>query len=235
MAYKVIAFDFDGTLVDSRGVATSTVNSMAKGLLGKEFSQQQIESWRERDLREVIREVGMPGFLLPIFIWQFRRNYRRKLAELEFFPGILDVWQDLQIGGQRQVGVVTSNSQKAVLDTFARQGVSNHAATDHTTSNHTTSYHAVSGSQLLPPKFVKGGIGMSGKRNALQKIIEKYQIEKTDLLYLGDEIRDVTSCIEVGVDIAAVSWGFNTRSALASANPTYILEKPEELRQLVGI
>jgi phosphoglycolate phosphatase len=128
------------------------------------------------------------------------------------------------------VGVVTSNSQKAVLDTFARQGLSNHAATNHTSSNHTSS-----DSQLAAPKFVKGGIGMSGKRTALQKIIEKYQIEKTELLYLGDEIRDVTSCIEVGVDIAAVSWGFNTRSALASANPTYILEKPEELRQLVGI
>ncbi len=226
MGYKVIAFDFDGTLVDSRGVATSTVNSMAKQFLGRNFSEEQIESWRERDLREVIREVGMPGFLLPIFIWQFRRNYRRKLAELEFFPGILDVWQDLQISGQRQVGVVTSNSEKAVLETFARQG---------TPSSQTPSSQTPSGSQLLPPKFVKGGIGMSGKRTALQKIIEKYQIGKEELLYLGDEIRDVTSCIEVGVDIAAVSWGFNTRNALAKASPTYILEKPEELRQLVGI
>ncbi len=217
MGYKVIAFDFDGTLVDSRGVATSTVNSMAKRFLGRSFSEQQIESWRERDLREVIREVGMPGFLLPIFIWQFRRNYRRKLAELEFFPGILQVWQDLQDMDQRQVGVVTSNSERAVLETFARQEA------------------GAQRSELTAPKFVKGGIGMSGKRTALQKIIEKYQIDKSELLYLGDEIRDVTSCLEVGVDIAAVSWGFNTRGALASAGPTFILERPEELRQLVGI
>jgi phosphoglycolate phosphatase-like HAD superfamily hydrolase len=66
-------------------------------------------------------------------------------------------------------------------------------------------------------RFLKGRIGL-GQR----------------AVYLGDEVRDIVAARKAGVDVAAVTWGYNTRELLAAHAPDYLIERPEELRMLLG-
>jgi phosphoglycolate phosphatase-like HAD superfamily hydrolase len=53
-------------------------------------------------------------------------------------------------------------------------------------------------------------------------------------VYVGDEVRDIVAARKAGVDVAAVSWGYNTREVLAKHEPDYLIERPELLPTLLG-
>jgi phosphoglycolate phosphatase-like HAD superfamily hydrolase len=55
-----------------------------------------------------------------------------------------------------------------------------------------------------------------------------------DVVYVGDEVRDIEAGRQAGVAVAAMTWGFNDRALLARHCPDYLVERPEELLQLLG-
>jgi phosphoglycolate phosphatase len=72
-----------------------------------------------------------------------------------------------------------------------------------------------------------------GKRRALARARKAEGMRRNEVLFIGDEVRDVEAAQAAGVDVAAVTWGFNSRVALAKCDPTYVVDSPEELLQLV--
>jgi phosphoglycolate phosphatase-like HAD superfamily hydrolase len=62
-----------------------------------------------------------------------------------------------------------------------------------------------------------------------KKILRRYGIRKEEVLYVGDEIRDITATKNIGVDIASVDWGYNSREGLEEHKPEYLISEPEEL------
>jgi len=63
------------------------------------------------------------------------------------------------------------------------------------------------------------------------KAINKIKIE--DMLYVGDEVRDIEACKKSGVKIVAVSWGYNTKQALLEAGADYVVDDVAELRNFL--
>jgi phosphoglycolate phosphatase-like HAD superfamily hydrolase len=59
------------------------------------------------------------------------------------------------------------------------------------------------------------------------------KLKPREILFIGDEIRDIDAAQETGVHIAAVTWGYNSRTALESAAPDHILDSPEEITELL--
>jgi phosphoglycolate phosphatase-like HAD superfamily hydrolase len=53
------------------------------------------------------------------------------------------------------------------------------------------------------------------------------------VVYVGDEERDVVAARQAGVDIAAVTWGYNSPELLAVQEPDYLIDYPDELRTLL--
>ena len=68
--------------------------------------------------------------------------------------------------------------------------------------------------------------------NYLQKIMKKHSLAPEELLYVGDELRDLRAARRANVAAVAVTWGLNSRTSLAQANPAYLLDHPGELLQL---
>ena len=50
-----------------------------------------------------------------------------------------------------------------------------------------------------------------------------------EVLYVGDETRDIEAAKESGLRMAAVTWGYNSAGALAALNPEHLLNSPSEL------
>jgi phosphoglycolate phosphatase-like HAD superfamily hydrolase len=70
---------------------------------------------------------------------------------------------------------------------------------------------------------------MFGKESKMRKIIKKDKLELEDVLYVGDEIRDIHAAKNTGIDIASVAWGYNTVESLKKHKPEYIIYEPFEL------
>ena len=77
--------------------------------------------------------------------------------------------------------------------------------------------------------------GMTGKERKIKKVMRKRKLSNEEILYVGDEIRDIKSSHNVKVHIASVDWGYNTRESLERNKPDYIIEDPEELLEILKI
>jgi phosphoglycolate phosphatase len=59
--------------------------------------------------------------------------------------------------------------------------------------------------------------------------MKKYRVTAEEILYVGDEHRDIEACQKTGVKMAAVTWGFDPLSLLQRGGPDYIADRPEDI------
>ncbi len=55
-----------------------------------------------------------------------------------------------------------------------------------------------------------------------------------DVIFIGDETRDIEACKRAGIRCVAVTWGYNSEKSLAAQNPHRVFHRPEELRALIA-
>ena len=80
--------------------------------------------------------------------------------------------------------------------------------------------------------FIYSSIDYFHKNRILERAIKKYGMEKENVIYIGDEIRDIKAAKEAGIKVASVTWGYNFESVLASYKPDFIVNQPKELLNL---
>ena len=59
------------------------------------------------------------------------------------------------------------------------------------------------------------------------------KLSKSDVYFVGDEVRDIDAGKKTGIKTIAVSWGYNTKDALAKEHPDYLIDSPLELKDIV--
>ncbi len=83
--------------------------------------------------------------------------------------------------------------------------------------------------------FVSSTSKLTGKSKHLRAIRKTFSLRHEQMLFIGDELRDVRASQKAGIPIAAVTWGFNSRESLASQAPNYVFDQPADfLRLLAG-
>ncbi|HHV40437.1 MAG TPA: HAD hydrolase-like protein [Bacteroidales bacterium] len=59
-------------------------------------------------------------------------------------------------------------------------------------------------------------------------------LSPADVVYIGDETRDVEACKKTGIPMIAVTWGMNNKTILASMKPEGIADSPDDLPGLIS-
>jgi phosphoglycolate phosphatase len=67
----------------------------------------------------------------------------------------------------------------------------------------------------------------------LRAIQKTFSVRAEEMLYVGDEIRDIKASKKAGIAIAAVTWGFNSAESLKAEAPEHVVSEPPELLDLV--
>jgi phosphoglycolate phosphatase-like HAD superfamily hydrolase len=74
---------------------------------------------------------------------------------------------------------------------------------------------------------------MFGKESKIKKIMRKEKLGCDEVLYIGDEIRDIHAANRAGIDVVSVGWGYNTVESLKKQKPQYLIFEPSELLDIV--
>lgn len=207
MPYKYLVWDFDGTLADTLPGALEIYNTLAP-THGFE-TIEDVESMRSLDTRAFLRSRGIPLVKLPAFVREFLKMQRGRIAGTRVFPEVLEVLEQLRAQGCR-LGIVSSNKEDNI-QTCLR-------------ANHAEEFFT----------FVIGYFRLFGKHRAILRAMNDSKAVPAEVLYVGDEVRDIEAARKAGVDVAAVTWGFHTRKLLAQNEPTHLIDHPVELLELVG-
>ena len=127
------------------------------------------------------------------------------------YPGITELLDELQAKGL-QVAVASNKYQAATEKLIA-----------HYFPN--IRFTAVFGQ--------REGVNVKPDPTVVYDILKIAQISKKDVLYVGDSGVDMQTAIHAEVTSCGVTWGFRPRAELETFHPNYIINKAEEVLEIV--
>jgi phosphoglycolate phosphatase len=206
--YRLVAFDFDGTLADSFPWFTSVINDVADRYRFRRIAAHETHALRGMDARGIVRHLGIAAWKLPFITRHMHRLATRDIAAIPPFPGIPAMLADLDAAGLR-LAILSSNRESNIRRALGPVS----AGRFHTYAC---------------------GASLFGKGKRLRALIRGAGLAASEVLYVGDEIRDHAAATEAGCDFAAVAWGYTRADALAAGRPAWLFRAPEEIAQTLA-
>jgi phosphoglycolate phosphatase len=207
---KHIVFDFDGTLVDSAEVIVKVYNELAAKYKFKKLTRKDYQVIMNLPLRKRLK--ALEASIFRVFVigkigHEFKDRYKFYLESINFFDGIIDVVRELKDKGYI-LSIITSNSELNINEYLDHQQIN---LFSHITSSK----------------------GLFGKDQAIKNYMREHKISNKELIYIGDEVRDIKACKRNNVEVIAVSWGLYNKEILHSEKPNYLIEDPNEIIRII--
>ncbi len=204
---KVIIFDFDGTLADTIDVLLSITNRLSVEFGFKSVTKEELAQLSNLNSWQILNYSGISLLKLPLVIRKLKANLRNEIPNIQLFPEIKEVLLDLK---KRNIilGIITSNSIENVVASLKTNGLED-------TFN-----------------FIDSGTTF-GKHKVIYRWLKRQKVNLDQVVYVGDEVRDIEAAKRTGIKVIAVSWGFNSQSALAGSGPDFLIEHPAELIAII--
>jgi HAD superfamily hydrolase (TIGR01509 family) len=205
---KVIIFDFDGTLADTVDILLSITNRLSAEFGFKSATKEELAQLSNLNSWQILQYSGISIFKFPLLIRRLKAELHSEVPHIQLFPGIKEVLLELKKRGF-QLGIITSNSRENVLGSLEKNGLQD------------TFTFIYSGSTF-------------GKHKVINKWLRIENINPAKVVYVGDEVRDIDAAKKTGIKVIAVGWGFNSPQALAAQNPNFLIERPQELIDIMN-
>ncbi len=206
MGYQLILWDFDGTLVDTFASLVGIYNDLAARHGIRPVTDP--EAVRGLTPLEFLKKQNIPWRLVPSLAQEVRVAQASQMAGTRLIPGLVPVLEALRRAGGR-MGVLSSNASANIQSCLRANGVEDGF------------------------DFILGYSRLLGKARGIRRLLKDRALDPRAVVYVGDEVRDLEAARQAGVAFAAVTWGFNSRELLAQRQPDYLVDRPEELRQLL--
>lgn len=206
MTYKLIAFDFDGTLADSFPFFLEVFDTLADAHGFARIDRGDLERLRGLDARQMMKHFGLSPWKAPQVAVHFRALMAKNVGRIPLFPGTDRMLRRLVERGLT-LAIVTSNSEENV--------------------------RAVLGADCaaLVAHF-ECGVSLFGKRRKLRQLLARSGVRPTEALLVGDEVRDAEAARGEGVGFGAVAWGYARLDALLAHSPVAVFRSMDEIGDL---
>jgi len=217
--YKTVIFDCDGTLVDTLDDIAAAMNS---ALRESGFPALQTEEYRDKVGWGIARlaELAMPESARTAEVIEAIARHATSCMEQQSaedsqskpYPGIRELLAELK---DRKIKIaVLSNKDDAVLRQMMRDLF------------HPLSFDAICG--LRP--------GAEPKPNpaAAWEMLAEMARNPHETIFVGDSEIDIETARNSGCFPLGVTWGFRSRDALVKAGAAKIIDKPDEIWELLG-
>ncbi|HEY9850362.1 MAG TPA: HAD-IA family hydrolase [Leptolyngbyaceae cyanobacterium] len=208
MTVRFIIFDFDGTVADTFDAIVDIINQLAPEFGYKQTTQEELIQIRKMTSREIIKQSGVPLFQLPFLLKKVKIGLNNKIHLLTPIPGMKEALIDLARLGYR-LGIITSNDRENVVKFLQNNDFPN----------------------LFD--FIYSGTSLFGKSKVINKFLKQHKLKREEIIYIGDETRDIDAAKKSHIKVIAVAWGFNSKEVLLKQKPDFLANQPNELISII--
>ena len=205
MKYRLVVFDFDGTLADSFPWAASVVNQFADQYGFQRIDPADHDRLRNYDAKQLMQHLGVSMWKVPQMAIHVRKRMAEEIDKIPMFPGVDAMLQRLTSAGII-LAAVSSNSEANVRQVIGPQNAA------------------------LMRDF-DCGASVFGKAPKLKAVMRRCGVAPAQAILIGDEIRDGKAARKVAMAFGAVSWGYTNPEALQAEAPDEFFTTMEEIAE----
>ncbi|UPQ88189.1 phosphoglycolate phosphatase [Vibrio sinaloensis] len=220
---KLIAFDLDGTLLDSVPDLAIAADQAAQALGYPAVSEQQVRDYvgNGADVligRSLSRSLTVDPSLSAELLTKARELFDdyyeqsgHKLSHL--YPAVKETLAELHQAGFT-LALVTNKPSKFVPDVLAKHGI------DHYFSD------------------VIGGDTFAEKKPnpmALNWLLDKHGCQPSEMLMVGDSSNDIKAAKNAGCRSFGLTYGYNHGEPIADSKPDFVADSIAELIDAVAV
>jgi len=211
---KGLLFDLDGTLLDSAPDLTAALNRVRADLDLPSVSVTAVRKGVSRGAQGML-ELGLPG-VSGAELAQAKRDFLHHYAELgcshsEAYPGIEVMLQMIEAAGMPW-GIVTNKYESLTLPILRSLGWDRRAGA-----------------------VICGDTAAAAKPSPLPLLMAAEQLQQpaSQLLMVGDDLRDIEAGQAAGCSTAAVAWGYGEADQFGQGVADYIFMKINQMHDFI--
>ena len=213
---KLVIFDFDGTLADTKENIILTFQMTMKELGVEIKSRQECAATIGLTLEDAFK-VLYPGMAAEKYILlrdTYRRIFKenRKILVPGLFPEVMETLEEL-----RRRGYLMSIAS-------SRLSPSLHSFLEDMKIAHLFEY-AVGGDNVEHPKPAP---------DAVLQILRHYNLSAEEAFVVGDMPFDINMAINAGVKSCGVTWGNADAAQLKESGANYVIDKMSQLLEILN-
>jgi phosphoglycolate phosphatase len=205
---KLLIFDFDGTIADTFDAGVMILNKLAVEFGFRPLHPKDLERVRDMRTRQLMKFLDIPTRKMSRIARRGSEELYACIHSIQPLPGMPEALRELQTLGFA-LGIITSNTEVNVQIFLRSHG-------------------------LEVFDFVRCSSKLLGKARMIRSVIRGQHVRAADILFVGDETRDIEAAKKAGIRIAAVTWGYNSRRSLEAMKPDFVFENPQELIALLA-
>ncbi|MGE5453800.1 MAG: HAD-IA family hydrolase [Methylocystaceae bacterium] len=204
---KHIVFDFDGTIADAKDVGYHIINELAGKHNYPKLTLEELSNINNYPIKERLKKIGVPLYKIPQLSLETLHIYRNLIQSVQAFDGMHDLLVNLQKEGFI-LSIISSNSVDNIKVFLHKHDL----------------------------EFFDNIISVKnlfGKHVSIKKYLRQFRLRADEIIYIGDELRDIEACKKLRVKIISVVWGFDPLTLIKRGNPDYIAYQPNEILEIV--
>ena len=207
MKYRLIVFDWDGTLIDSAGTIVQCIQDAARDMQLEVPDRARASHVIGLGLHDSLRHA-VPGLAAERYV-EFASHYRRHFLARQdamlLFPGIRELLDELS--QRHALAIATGKSRKGLERALLADGLGRY----------------FSASRCADETQPKPHPAM------LLEIMEALDVGPAEALMVGDTSHDLEMARAAGVDSVAVAYGAHPEDGLRACAPLGCVSSVEEL------
>ena len=217
MRYKLACFDLDGTLLNTLGGLTRSLNAARRMNNLAPQTEEQVTTFINNGVVKMIERslAADPGDYSTELKERILKDYiayynSHVLEETRPYNGMLEALLRLKADGMKLACITNKNdepAQKLIK-------------------------------QFFPDVFdyVKGsveGVERKPSPEPIEKCLYSLGIVNSDTVYVGDTEVDIMTAVNSGIDSISCTWGYRSRRFLVENGALFICTEPVDLRNLM--
>ena len=204
---RTLIFDFDGTIADTLDITMGIAQKLTNRFGNRNRIDLDKEALRKMDIKSFMRRFGIPWYRIPAAVDMSRDELKRHADGIRIFEGMKQVIENLR--QSFSLGILTTNKVETVHRVLKNNAI-----------------------DLTAFRFIVGGGSLFGKKKILSRIRRSEKLEKSKMVYIGDEVRDIQAARKFRIATVAVSWGYNDREVLKEQRPDHLVDQPLDLMSI---
>lgn len=208
---KLILYDLDGTLADTRQDIIQSVRFALRELSGPQLTDDEIKECVGTGLHALVKKVFRTEdeVLAEKGSQLYREHYKQHMLDHTYlYPGARDFLEHFKT---RKQAVITNKPNPYSSQILQALGVADY---------------------FLAILAGDNGLPFKPDPAAIHHLIGATDVSEADTIFIGDSPIDIEAARNAGIEVATLSHGFAPETVLVEAKPDYLVRDFSELFQL---